>query len=140
MSFFWVFVVAPFCSCPCHWFLDFFCCRPRVCKVFFLVAPHWAPRPFGGARAKNTPHRVFFLCSGPGERQGKEKHRWAPARGFSFPCLSPGVFFCCGPAGSFKTRCSTPDIFCYWLAGFCGAAAKKKKHQGRAEIAPAHSE
>ena len=52
-------------------------------------------------------------------------------------------FFCCGPAGSFQTRCSTPDIFCYWLAGFGGAASKQKKqkhHPGLAEIAPAHSE
>ena len=81
----------------------------------------------GPEQKKKTPPRVFFFCSGPGERQGKEKPRWAPARGqrgcfffllwpragaqrgFSFPCLSPGpeqkkktpwvvFFFCCGPA------------------------------------------
>ena len=49
-----------------------------MCKVFFFfVAPRWAPRPFGGARAKKntTQGVVFFFCSGPGERQGKEKPR-----------------------------------------------------------------
>ena len=31
-------------------------------SVFFFVALRWAPRPFGGARAKKkTPPRVFFL-------------------------------------------------------------------------------
>ena len=85
----------------------------------FFVAPRWAPRPFGGARAKKKHHPgcVFFFCSGP-ERQGKEKPRWATARGQSkkTPCgpartlthslrawaaMPPaGVcfFFCCGPA------------------------------------------
>ena len=102
--------------------------------LFFAAAPAKGKRrrsPVGrrhGARAqKKTPPRVFFFCSGPGERQGKEKPRWAPARGqskkcffllwpragaqrgFSFPCLSPGpeqkkkntldgvFFFCSGP-------------------------------------------
>ena len=36
------------------------------------------------ARAKKKHHpRCLFFCSGPGERQGKEKPRWAPARGQS---------------------------------------------------------
>ena len=48
---------------------------------------------------KNTTQGVFF-CSGPGERQGKEKPRWAPARGQSKKKNTlGGVFsFCCGPA------------------------------------------
>ena len=108
-----------FARASCHWFVEFFMLSsPGVQSVFF-VAPRWAPRPFGGAKAKKiTPPRVFF-CSGHGERQGKEKPRWGPGffffflwplfaraprwcfffllwpragaqRGFSFPCLSPG--------------------------------------------------
>ena len=78
--------------------------------VFFFFAP--APgkgkgrrSPVGrrhGARAKkNTPPRVFFFCCGPGEKQGKEKPRWAPARGQSKKRnTTEGVFFfffCSGP-------------------------------------------
>ena len=54
------------------------------CFFFFLAAaPAKGKRrrsPVGrrhGARAKKTPPRCFFFCSGPGERQGKEKPRWA---------------------------------------------------------------
>ena len=108
------FVVAPFGSCPASLLSrKFFAVGPGCAKCFFFVALRWAPRPFGGARAKKkkkTPPR-FFFCSGPGERQGKEKPRagtgpeqektpprcffllWPRAgaqRGFSFPCLSPG--------------------------------------------------
>ena len=37
-----------------------------MCKVFFFVALRWAPRPFGGARAKKkTPPRVFFFLLRP---------------------------------------------------------------------------
>ena len=103
---------------------------PRV--LFFLLRPRRkaregeAPLEAGTGAKKKTPTRVFFFCSG-GEGQGKEKPRWAPARGqskksfffllwpragaqrgFSFPCLSPGpeqkkntlggyFFFCSGP-------------------------------------------
>ena len=67
--------------------------------MFFFVALRWAPRPFGGARAKKkTPPRVFFFCSGPGERQGKEKPRWKPARGQSKKKnTTQGVFFLLRP-------------------------------------------
>ena len=55
---------------------------PGVQSVFFFVAPRWAPRPFGGARAKkkkkNTAQGVFVLLR-PRRRQRKEKPRWAPA-------------------------------------------------------------
>ena len=49
-------------------------------------------------KKKHHPGCVFF-CSGPGERQGKEKPRWAPARGQSKKKTPPRVFefFCCGP-------------------------------------------
>ena len=45
-------------------------------KCFFCCAPLGA-RPFSGARPeqKKTPPRVSFVCSVPGERQGKEKPR-----------------------------------------------------------------
>ena len=183
------FVVAPFCSCPASLVSrKFFCCRPRVCKVFFFLlrsvgrrdlsaGPEqkkktppgcfFLLRPRGkagegeapcrhGARAKkNTTQGVFFAAApakgkgrrspvgrrhgarakkknttqgvffdpAPGKGRGraaakKKKHPgWCfffcsgpvPARGFSFPCLSPGpeqkkntlggvFFFCCGPA------------------------------------------
>ena len=78
-----------------------------VVFFFFALAPCRRPTglllplPFAVAAAKkNTLGWCFFFCSGP-----------VPARGFSFPCLSPGpeqkkkhqhpgwcVFFCCGPA------------------------------------------
>ena len=77
--------------------------HPGWC-FFFALAPCRRPTglllplPFAGAAAKKkTPWVVFFFCSGP-----------VPARGFSFPCLSPGpeqkktpwvvFFFCSGPA------------------------------------------
>ena len=101
-----------FARAPRHWFLENFCCRPGCAKCFFFVALRWAPRPFGGARAKKKTPPGFFFCSGPGERQGKEKPRWKPARGqskkkspprvfFFFAAAPPGpgwCFFCCGPA------------------------------------------
>ena len=81
---------------PRHWFLEnFLLSAPGVQNVFCFVALRWAPRPFGGARAKkNTTQGFFFFCSGPGERQGKEKPRWAPARGQSKKKKTPPrVFF-----------------------------------------------
>ena len=63
-----------FARAPCHWFLECFLLSSPGVQSGFFVAPRWAPRPFGGARC-------FFFGSGPGERQGKEKPRWAPARG-----------------------------------------------------------
>ena len=54
---------------------------------FFAPAPgkgrgRRSPVPARGQSKKKTPPRVFFFfCCGPGERQEKEKPRWAPARG-----------------------------------------------------------
>ena len=74
MSFFLLWPL--FARAPRHWFLEnFLLSAPGVQSVFFFVALRWAPRPFGGARAKKNTTRVFFFCSGPGERQGKEKPR-----------------------------------------------------------------
>ena len=94
------FVVAPFCSCPASLVSrKFFAVGPGCAKCFFFVALRWAPRPFGGARAKKKHHPgCLFFCCGPGERQGKEKPRWAPARGQSKKKHHRGCFFfCCGP-------------------------------------------
>ena len=110
-------------------FWKIFCCRPRVCKVFFFVALRWAPRPFGGARAKKkTPPRAFvFFCSGPGERQGKEKPR--AGTGPEQKKTPPRVcFFLLRPRGVFffaLAPCRRPTGLLLPLP-FPGAGAKKK--------------
>ena len=66
---------------------------------FFAAAPGKAregeaPLEAGtGPEQKKTPPRVFFFCCGPGERQGKEKPRWKPARGQSKKKTPTRVFF-----------------------------------------------
>ena len=96
---------------------------PRV--LFFFLRPRRKARegeaPLGagtGPEQKKTPPRVFFFCSGPGERQGKEKPRWAPARGQSKKCF---FFFALAP-------CRRPTGLLLPLP-FPGAGAKKK-HPG----------
>ena len=93
--------MAPFCSCPGHCFLDFsLLSSPGVQSVFFVVAPRWAPRPFGGARAKKSITQGVFFCSGPvpvpnglllplpfaGAGAKKQKPGWC----FCFFCAGPG--------------------------------------------------
>ena len=58
--------------------------------VCFLLRPkaREGEAPLGAGtgpeqKKKHHPGCCFFFCSGPGERQGKEKPRWAPARGQS---------------------------------------------------------
>ena len=81
-----------FARAPRHGFLENFLLSARVCKVFlFCCAPLGASA--GPEQKKKTPPRVFFFCSGPGERHGKEKPRWAPARGQSKKKTPPRVFF-----------------------------------------------
>ena len=115
------FVVAPFCSCPASLVSrKLFAVGPGCAKCFFFfVALRWAPRPFGGARAK------FFLLLWP--RAGAQ-------RGFSFPCLSPGpeqtkktpwvvfFFFCSGPVPA--PNGASPSL------AFRRGRSKKKKHPG----------
>ena len=92
------FVVAPFCSCPASLVSRIFLLSaPGVQSVCFFVALRWAPRPFGGARAKKKP-RVFFLLLRP---RGKAGEGEAPCRhGARAKKKTPWVvfFFCCGPA------------------------------------------
>ena len=73
-----------------------------MCKVFFFLLRSVGRRDLSAGpeqkKTKKTPPRVFFFCSGPGERQGKEKPRWKPARGQSKKKHHPGCYsFCCGP-------------------------------------------
>ena len=93
---------------------------PRV--IFFLLRPRGKARrsPLGASagpeQKKKTPPRVFFFCSGPGERQGKEKPRWAPARGQSKKKnTTQGVFFLLRPwapaRGQSKKKNTTQGVF-----------------------------
>ena len=98
---FFFFLWPLFARAPRHWFLEFFLLSaPGVQSVFFFVALRWAPRPFGGARAKkkNTTKGVLFFCSGPGERQGKEKPR-AGTGPEQKKNTTQGVFFLLRPRG-----------------------------------------
>ena len=107
-----------FARSPRHWFLEnFLLSAPGVQSVF--VALRWAPRPFGGARAKKKKHPgCFFFAPAPrlfGGAGAKKKTPWvvfffllrpradahsltAGLGGDASP--SPGwcFFFCCGPA------------------------------------------
>ena len=87
------FVVAPFCSCPASLVSrKFFAVGPGCAKCFFFLLRSVGHRDLsagrGQSKKKNTTQGVFF-CSGPGKRQGKEKPRWAPARGHFFFALAP---------------------------------------------------
>ena len=87
-----------FARAPRHWFLEnFLLSAPGVQSFFFFVALRWAPATFrrGQSKKKNITQGVFF-CSGPGERQGKEKPR-AGTGPEQKKNTTQGVFFCCGP-------------------------------------------
>ena len=82
-----IFLWPLFARAPCHWFLEFFCCRPPVCKGFFFVAPRWAPRPFGGTRAKKkTPPMPApnGASPSPAFRRGRSKNKKHPRWCFFF--------------------------------------------------------
>ena len=85
-----------FARAPRHWFLEnFLLSAPGVQSVVFLLrSVGRRDLSAGPEQKKKTPPRVFFFCSGHGERQGKEKPRWAPARGQSKKKnTTRGVFF-----------------------------------------------
>ena len=91
-----------------------------MCKVFFLLRSVGRRDLAAGPEQKNTT-RVFFWCSGPGERQGKEKPRWAPARGQSKKKKHhPGCFFFAAAPAKGKGRRSP-------VGRRHGARAKKKR-------------
>ena len=76
-------------------------------RFFFLLRPRGKARegeaPLGagtGPEQKKHHPGCFFFCCGPGEKQGKEKPRWAPARGQSKKKnTTQGVFFFCSGPG-----------------------------------------
>ena len=106
--------MAPFCSCPASLVSrKFFAVGPGCAKCFFFCcAPLGAATFRRGQSKKKTPPRVFFFfCSGPGERQGKEKPR-ADTGPEQKKKHHPGCFFfCCGPGerqGKEKPRWAPP--------------------------------
>ena len=99
-----------FARAPRHWFLEnFLLSAPGVQSVVFFVALRWAPRPFGGARAKKkTPWVVFFFLLRP---RADAHSLTAGLGGDASP--SPGwclLFFCCGAAPAGPGWC-----FCFLL-------------------------
>ena len=106
---FFLFVVAPFCSCPASWVSrKFFAVGPGVQSVFFWLR---SVGRLGGARAKkNTTQGVFFLLR-PGERQGEGEAPLGAGTGPEQKKTPPRVFF----------------FFCSGLGRRHGARAKKKK-------------
>ena len=91
-----------FARAPRHWFLEnFLLSAPGVQSVLFFVALRWAPRPFGGARAKKTktPPRVFFFAPAPGKGRGR-RSPVGRRHGARAKKKHPGwcfFFFCSGP-------------------------------------------
>ena len=75
---------------PRHWFLEnFLLSAPGVHGVYFLLCSVGRrDLSAGPEQKKKTPPRVFF-CSGPGERQGKEKPR--AGTGLLLPLPFPGA-------------------------------------------------
>ena len=104
------FVVAPFCSCPASLVSrKFFAVGPGCAKCFFLLRSVGRRDLLAGPeqKKKNTTQGAFFFCCGPGERQGKEKPRWKPARGQSKNKKKhhPGCFFfAAAPRGRSRTH------------------------------------
>ena len=120
-------------------------------SVFFLLRSVGRRDLSAGPEQKNTHHPgCFFFCSGPGERQEKEKPRagtgpeqkknttqgvfffaaapakgkgWAPARGQSKKNTTQGVFFFSLAPCRRRTGLLLP-------LPFAGAAAKKKNTLG----------
>ena len=111
----------------------FFCCAPLGAAtfrrgqskkkkntqgvLFFLLRPRGkaregeAPLEAGTGPEQKKKHHpgCFFFCCGPGERQGKEKPRWKPARG----SLTHGGLgrFRQGPGGVFFFAAAPPGLF-----------------------------
>ena len=67
-----------------------FCCRSRVCKVFFCCAPLGAATfRRGRSKKKNTTQGVFFFAPAPGK--GRRRRSPVPARGQSKKKTPPRV-------------------------------------------------
>ena len=109
-----------FARAPRHRFLEIFLLSgPGVQSVFVFVALRWAPRPFGGVRAKkNTTQGVFFFAPAPGKGRGRRSPE--PARGQSKKHQPGCFFFAAAPA---KGKGRRP-------VGRRHGATAKKKHPG----------
>ena len=104
-----------FARAPRHWFLEIFLLSaPGVQSCFFFVALRWAPRPFGGARAKKKHHAgcfffllwvVFFFLLWP--RAGTGLLLPLPFPGAGAKKKHPGwwFFFAAAPRGRSLTHC-----------------------------------
>ena len=102
--FFWLWPL--FARAPRHWFLEnFLLSAPGVQSVFFLLRSVGRRDLSAGPEQKKKHQPGFFFCSGPGERQGKEKPRWKPARGQSKKKSPPRVFFFFAAATAGPDRC-----------------------------------
>ena len=118
--------MAPFCSCPASLVSRIFFAVGRGCaKCDFFVALRWAPRPFGGARAKKKTPGCFFLLrprgkAGEGEAPCRHGASPSPAfpRGRSKKKKNLGgvFFFAAAPRGRSLTHCG-PGWRCLPLAG-----------------------
>ena len=100
------FVVAFLFVPPVSWVSrNFLLSSPGVQSVFFCAL-------LGAATFRRGQSKIFF-CSGPGERQGKERPvgRRHGARAFNASRRGGVCFFCCGPA-----RTGVVGFFC------CGPA------------------
>ena len=107
--------MAPFCSSPASLVSrKFFAVGPGCARCLFFVVLRWAPRPFGGARAKKKKHHPgCFFAPAPGKGRGRRSP--VPARGQSKKKnTTQGVFFfCCGP-GERQGKEKPP-----WVVFFC---------------------
>ena len=101
-------------------FWKIFCCRPRVCKVFFFCCAPLGAANFrrGQSKKKNTTQGVFFFAPAPGKGRGRRSP--VPARGQSKKKnTTQGVFFFAPAPGKGKGRRSP-------VGRRHGARAKKK--------------
>ena len=122
-------------------------------SVVFFVALRWAPRPFGGARAKQKTHPgcFFFLLRLRGKGRGKEKPR--AGTGLLLPLPFAGAaakktpwvvffFFAAAPRGRSLTHCGL-GWRCLPLAGvvffFCCGPARTGVVVFFFAVADAHS-
>ena len=121
-----------FARAPRHWFLEnVLLSAPGVQSVFF-VALRWAPRPFGGARAKkkkNTTQGVFFAPA-PGKGKGRRSPVGRRHGARAKKKHHPGCFFFAAAPAKSKGRRSP-------VGRRHGARAKKKNTTQGVFFAPA---
>ena len=99
-------------------FWKIFCCRPRVCKVFFFLLRSVGRRDLsaGPEQKKNTTQWCFFFCCGPARTLTHSLRAWVamppPRRGgacfFAAGRGRTGVvffFFAVAPPGRSLTHC-----------------------------------